>query len=554
MFLCPSALSAQNGITISNFSANAGTLTFDVRWDKNTMPAVWIDTAWVFVDYNNAGIMTRLQVSGATVSPGTAHIPNNQGAWVHPGAGISSAAVRLLTTTAPADLPGACAYAVDYPPVGNYTAAGKIKLTGTPPYKLTFSTGSIITAGKDETAGTYTITESGKLVAFTDATGAPGVINCKMPAAQTLTASYEAYCIGTDGVNLALSGTEDGAVYQLYKNDALLPGATIAGTGGAATFSGYFLAGTYRVETEAGAFCPVAMNGTRTITENPLPTPPQLNTPANVCQDAGTIVFVASGHSGTADWSLSSGGAADGASYTFTSAASGTKSVTVRSAQTHTNAPTCFSSSLANGAATVYAKPSVPSLSLSPSTRSTVPGTYTASGGSGNYEWSGYFAGRSGATQYTASTKQTYTTSVRSKVIYGTSTCYSGWSTERSYTLADPTPEGGSCSSSSQCANGSCKCSYCITSAATCSSSYVYYEEDYDDSCASGFGSSTSCTAAGSANWTRGSRQYCSGGVGGYTVRRCVNGEEKVDDTYGTACGGTNYNLGYTYKLCYRTR
>jgi hypothetical protein len=35
----------------------AGTVTFNVRWDKNAagMPSVWLDSAWVFVDYNKAG-------------------------------------------------------------------------------------------------------------------------------------------------------------------------------------------------------------------------------------------------------------------------------------------------------------------------------------------------------------------------------------------------------------------------------------------------------------------------------------------------------------------
>jgi hypothetical protein len=66
----PFSLSAQNGITISNFSANTGsptTLTFDVQWVP--LPGkMWSDTAWVFINYNNAGTMARLPLitSGAT--------------------------------------------------------------------------------------------------------------------------------------------------------------------------------------------------------------------------------------------------------------------------------------------------------------------------------------------------------------------------------------------------------------------------------------------------------------------------------------------------------
>jgi hypothetical protein len=40
-------LSAQdNGITISNLATGAGTVTFDVRWDKTAMPVLWVDSAW----------------------------------------------------------------------------------------------------------------------------------------------------------------------------------------------------------------------------------------------------------------------------------------------------------------------------------------------------------------------------------------------------------------------------------------------------------------------------------------------------------------------------
>jgi hypothetical protein len=53
-------LFAQNGITITNLSVAPGTVTFNVYWTKDHPTGfVWSDTAWVFVDYNKAGTMTR---------------------------------------------------------------------------------------------------------------------------------------------------------------------------------------------------------------------------------------------------------------------------------------------------------------------------------------------------------------------------------------------------------------------------------------------------------------------------------------------------------------
>ena len=56
---------AQNGITVSNLRTEPGTVTFDVRWGDKSLPAVWSDTVWVWVDYNNAGKMRRLPLSRA---------------------------------------------------------------------------------------------------------------------------------------------------------------------------------------------------------------------------------------------------------------------------------------------------------------------------------------------------------------------------------------------------------------------------------------------------------------------------------------------------------
>jgi hypothetical protein len=175
-------LAAQgNGVTVSNLVMNAGTLTFNVSWDRDAMPvALWSDTVWVFVDYNNKGVMERLPLlSGATLtatSPGGKVIEepdNNQGVWVAGNArsaGSFSATVKLLTAIK--DVGGACVYGSNYPPVGEYISPETIKFTGTPPYDLTLNTGT------DQAYGNYNLLSGQTLDSFTDKTGAPGIMKC----------------------------------------------------------------------------------------------------------------------------------------------------------------------------------------------------------------------------------------------------------------------------------------------------------------------------------------------------------------------------------------
>jgi uncharacterized protein (TIGR02145 family) len=142
--------------------------------------ALWSDTVWVFVDYNVSGKMTRLPVSAATASAGTATMTpgNDKGAWVIGNArstGSFSATVTLLTATATAT--GACVYASNYPPVGEYVSDIEISFTGTPVYDvvLKHSSGSTITV---QSGATFLLPCDYALTSFTDAKGAPGIMKC----------------------------------------------------------------------------------------------------------------------------------------------------------------------------------------------------------------------------------------------------------------------------------------------------------------------------------------------------------------------------------------
>jgi hypothetical protein len=229
---------------------------------------------WVFVDYNDAGVMKRLPVTGASVSAGTVtKIPNNdKGVWVEGSARTNdsfSAKVELFTEIN--DIAGACAYASNYPPVGRYTAADKIEFTGTPEYEIVLEE---ITGGNTSTAysdGAFTIPAGHIIQTFTDATGAPGRLNCLSPAAYTLSGSD--VCLGAD-VTLTLSGSESGWHYQLYK-DNMPVGSEKEGTGSALTFSEASTAAgrfsyTVRTVDATGAQCEIPVSNVFAITINPV--------------------------------------------------------------------------------------------------------------------------------------------------------------------------------------------------------------------------------------------------------------------------------------------
>jgi hypothetical protein len=234
-------LSAQT-VTVSNLSVSEGspsTVTFDVSWTRPADPtAMWMDSAWVFVDYNNAGRMTRLKLllsSGATLTDTSApgegtlkEVPgNDRGAWVAGYArtdGSFSATVQLLTVTA--DLAGACAYASGYPPVGAWLDDAKLGFTGTPMYKVTLTLPDMTTT-TIETGDMFMLPCGYTAASFTDKTGAPGIFNCALFAPVIAPA---AFCYGASGQllaaaasNAALSWYDAPAGGTLLSSENILP-------------------------------------------------------------------------------------------------------------------------------------------------------------------------------------------------------------------------------------------------------------------------------------------------------------------------------------------
>jgi hypothetical protein len=296
MMICvPVLLFAEgNGVKVSNLSVSAGTVTFTVSWSKTGMPTLWSDTVWVFVDYNNNGVMERLPVTGATASAGTVtKISNNdKGVWIAgnartAGAGGFSATVKLLTSVK--NVAGVCAYASNYPPVGEYASATDISFTGTPDFKVVVrkSDGNTYTAtvGKKES---LSISNGETILSFTDKTGAPGTLGCRPSIPYNLTASATAYCAGSS-VTFALSNTMPGQSYRLYKGSD--PVNTLTGTNSAATFTGTFAgAGVYTAQAIADMeYCPAIMNGSLSVVSNPLPAAPKMSGGGTHCGGSMTI-------------------------------------------------------------------------------------------------------------------------------------------------------------------------------------------------------------------------------------------------------------------------
>jgi uncharacterized protein (TIGR02145 family) len=197
MIILPAMLSAQ---TVSNLQVSAGaagspgTVTFDVEWNKADLDlkTLWLDSMWVFVDYNKNGKMTRMLISGGTLTTHTAtkagtgeFIPeNDMGAWVYGDAryaGSFSATVQLYTKETDIIIAGACAYASSYPPVSNWLDDTRIVFNGTPMYEIKLLHEDGFTIETVEAGSTFLLPCDYTMSSFTDKTGAPGITGIYQP-------------------------------------------------------------------------------------------------------------------------------------------------------------------------------------------------------------------------------------------------------------------------------------------------------------------------------------------------------------------------------------
>jgi hypothetical protein len=311
-------LSAQtvSGLKVETASGSASTVTFDVEWVAASLTTPWLDSMWVFVDYNKNGKMERLLISGGTLTEHTAAkagtgefiYENDMGAWVYGDARTNtassfSAKVQLYTKEPDIIIAGACAYASSYPPVGDWLSDSKLGFTGTPMYDitLTHTNGGTITVSS---GGAFFLPCSYTVSSFTDRTGAPGILSC-IPSTDIydLTVSATTYCPG-NAVTFALDNTTSGRTYQLYKDGVAVMDELLS-TGGGATFIGTFAgAGNYAARVkENGTYCAAQMSGVHVVSESPVPDAPTMGDDGSQCGAVGiTATAGANGGTGIRWW------------------------------------------------------------------------------------------------------------------------------------------------------------------------------------------------------------------------------------------------------------
>ncbi len=125
-------------------------------------------------------------------------------------------------------------------------------------------TGNIIVFTGIQQSGNYTIEASiqGSCVATMNSSA--NVIIGITPSTFSLTGGGS-YCKGGAGVNIGLSGSQEGFVYQLRRSNSNI-GSPVAGTGNAILFGNQTLAGTYTVvATQATTSCNRTMTGSKTV-------------------------------------------------------------------------------------------------------------------------------------------------------------------------------------------------------------------------------------------------------------------------------------------------
>jgi gliding motility-associated-like protein len=143
---------------------------------------------------------------------------------------------------------------------------------GGPTGNVVNGTGSAISFGYQIISGTYTVVATNATTTCQNTMNGSAVITINpLPSVFNITGGGS-YCVGGTGVPIGLDGSEVGVDYELYLN--LSPtGIIVSGTGGSISFGNQTDVGSYTVvATNTLTLCTNLMNGTRTITTNPLPT------------------------------------------------------------------------------------------------------------------------------------------------------------------------------------------------------------------------------------------------------------------------------------------
>ena len=154
-------------------------------------------------------------------------------------------------------------FAVSYQLYNGVTAAGA-------PVVSTSSTGVGFNFPPQTTAGTYTVVANPGTSCSTTMSGSATITVNPLPTQYNMTGGTP-YCAGGSGTHIGLSSSQTGVTYNLL-NSSSTTVSTVAGTGGAIDFGLVTTVGTYTaIGTNTTTGCVNTMNGTITVTTNPLP-------------------------------------------------------------------------------------------------------------------------------------------------------------------------------------------------------------------------------------------------------------------------------------------
>lgn len=150
----------------------------------------------------------------------------------------------------------------------SYTLYNGTTATGAP----VSGTGSAISFGNQTAAGTYTVRATSTANGCTTGmTGSATVSVNAAPTAFTVTGGG-AYCAGSTGANISLTGSTTGVTYQLFAGSTPV-GGPVTGTGSTLSLGTYTTIGTYSaVATVTLTGCTGNMAGSASITTYTLPT------------------------------------------------------------------------------------------------------------------------------------------------------------------------------------------------------------------------------------------------------------------------------------------
>ncbi len=152
--------------------------------------------------------------------------------------------------------------------------------------------GGAVSFGNQTAAGTYSVLATNTSTGCTNAMTGSATVNVNaLPAAYTVSGGG-IMCSGDAGLSVTLANSVAGINYQLYMGSTAVPGAMMAGTGGALNFGPISTAGSYNVVAmDPTTSCTKNMNGSATVVVSPTPVSFNITGGGDICAGStGTAI------------------------------------------------------------------------------------------------------------------------------------------------------------------------------------------------------------------------------------------------------------------------